>query len=77
MKQSACSAVICQPGGCEQKHDIGAQCGTTASDRTVQVPVIVNQTQNSANPTQQLVVGSRPSRPSKNTKTLTGECPKL
>ena len=21
MKQSACSAVICQPGGCEQKHD--------------------------------------------------------
>ena len=22
MKQSACSAVICQPGGCEQKHDI-------------------------------------------------------
>ena len=22
MKQSACSAVICQPGGHEQKHDI-------------------------------------------------------
>ena len=22
MKQSACSAVICQPGGREQKHDI-------------------------------------------------------
>ena len=41
MKQSACSAAICQPGGCEQKHDIGAQCGATASDRTVQVPVIV------------------------------------
>ena len=40
MKQSACSAVICQPGGCEQKHDIGTQCGATASDRTVQVPVI-------------------------------------
>ena len=51
MKQSACSAVICQPGGCEQKHDIGTQCGATAPDRTVQVPVIVNQTQNSVNPT--------------------------
>ena len=45
MKQSACSAVICQPSGHEQKHDIGTQCGGTASDRTVQVPVIVNQTQ--------------------------------
>ena len=22
MNSSACSAVICQPGGCEQKHDI-------------------------------------------------------
>ena len=76
MKQSACSAVICQPGGHEQKHDIGAQCGATASDRTVQAPVIVNQTQNSANPTQQLVVGSRPSRPSKYTKTLTGKVSK-
>ena len=52
MKQSACSAVICQPGGHEQKHDIGGQCGATASDKTVQVPVIVNQTQNSANPIQ-------------------------
>ena len=76
MNKSACSAVICQPSGCEQKHDIGAQCGTTASDRTVQVPVIVNQTQNSANPIQQLVVGSRPSRPSKCIKTLTGKVPK-
>ena len=73
MKQSTCSAVICQPGGCKQKYNIGTQFGTTASDRTVQVPVIVNQTQNSANPTQQLVVGSRPSRPSKYTKTLTGK----
>ena len=77
MKQSTCGAVICQPGGNELKHNIGTQCGATASDRTVQVPVIVNQTQNSANPTQQLVVGSRPSRPSKYTKTLTGKCPKL
>ena len=76
MKQSACSAVICQPSGCKQKHDIGAQCGATASDRTVQVPVIVNQTQNSANPTQQLVVGSRPVRPSKYTQTLTGKVSK-
>ena len=50
MKQSACSAVICQPGGHEQKHDIGAQCGATESYRSVQVPVIVNQTQNSATP---------------------------
>ena len=73
MKQSACSAVICQPSGHEQKHDIGTQCGATASDKTVQVPVIVNQTQNSANPTQQLVVGSRPS---KYTKTLTGKVSK-
>ena len=24
MKKSACSAVICQPSGHEQKHDIGA-----------------------------------------------------
>ena len=63
--KSTCGAVICQPGGNELKHDIGAQYGATASDRTVQVPVIVNQTQNSANPTQQLVVGSRPSRPIK------------
>ena len=76
MKQSTCGAVICQPGGDELKHDIGAQCGATASDRTVQVPVIVNQTQNSTNPTQQLVVGSRPSRPSKYTKTLTGKVSK-
>ena len=73
MNKSACSPVICQPSGCEQKQNIGAQCGTTASDRTVQVPVIVNQTQNSANPTQQLVVGSRPS---KYTKTLTGKVTK-
>ena len=50
MKQSTCSAVICQPSGHKQKHDIGTQCGATASDRTVQVPVIVNQTQNSAKP---------------------------
>ena len=61
MNSSTCSAVICQPSGHKQKHDIGAQCGTSASDRTVQVPLIVNQTQNSANPTQQLVVGSKPS----------------
>ena len=74
--KSTCGAVICQPSGDELKHDIGAQCGSTASDRTVQVPVIVNQTQNSANPTQQLVVGSRPSRPSKYTKTLTGKVSK-
>ena len=73
MNKSACSAVICQPGGHEQKHDIGDQCGATVPDRTVQVPVIVNQTQNSANPTQQLVVGSRPSRPSKYTKILAGK----
>ena len=73
MNKSACSAVICQPGGCKQKHNIGAQCGATVPDKTVQVPVIVNQTQNSANSTQQLVVGSRPSRPSKYTKTLTGK----
>ena len=72
MNSSACSAFICH----EQKHDIGAQYGASASDRTVQVPVIVNQTQNSANPTQQLVVGSRLSRPSKYTKTLTGKVPK-
>ena len=76
MNKTACSAVFCQPGGCKQKHDIGIQCGATASDRTVQVPVIVNQTQNSANPTQQLVVGSKPSRPSKYTKTLTEKVPK-
>ena len=56
MKQSACSAFICQPGGREQKHDIGTQCGATASDRTVQVPVIVNQTQNSANATQPILL---------------------
>ena len=62
MNSSGCSTVICQPGGHKQNHDIGAQCGATAPDRTVQVPVIVNQTQNSANPTQQLVVGSRPSK---------------
>ena len=73
MNKSACSAVICQPSGHEQNHDIGTQCGATAPDRTVQVPVIVNQTQNSANPTQQLVVGSRPSRPSKYTKILAGK----
>ena len=76
MKQSTCGAVFSQPGGDELKHDIGAQCGATAYDRTVQVPVIVNQTQNSTNPTQQLVVGSRPSRPSKYTKTLTGKVSK-
>ena len=76
MNQSTCGAVFCQPSGDELKHDIGAQCGATASDRTVQVPVIVNQTQNSTNPTQQLVVGSRPSRPSKYTKTLTGKVSK-
>ena len=73
MNSSACSAVICQPSGHEHKHDIGTQCGATAPDRTVQVPVIVNQTQNSANPTQQLVVGSRPS---KYTKILAGKVPK-
>ena len=60
MKQSTCGAVFCQPGGDELKHDIGTQCGATASDRTVQVPVIVNQTQNSTNPTQQLVVPDHP-----------------
>ena len=42
MNKSTCGAVICQPGGCKQKYDIGAQCGVTAPDRTVQVPVIVN-----------------------------------
>ena len=73
MNKSACSAVICQPSGHKQNHNIGAQCGATAPDRTVQVPVIVNQTQNSANPTQQLVVGARPS---KYTKILTGKVPK-
>ena len=73
MNKSACSAVICQPGGHEQNHDIGGQCRGTAPDRTVQVPVIVNQTQNSANPTQQLVVGSRPSRPSKYNQNLDWE----
>ena len=76
MNSSACSAVICQPSGHKQNHNIGAQCGASAPDRTVQVPVIVNQTQNSANPTQQLVIGSRPSRPSKYTKILTGKVPK-
>ena len=76
MNSSACSVVFCQPSGHEQNHDIGAQCEATAPDRTVQVPVIVNQTQNSANPTQQLGVGSRPSRPSKYTKILTGKVPK-
>ena len=40
---------------------------------TVQVPVLVNQTQNSANPTQQLVVGPKPSRPSKCTRILAGK----
>ena len=76
MNKSACSVVICQPSGHKEKHDIGTQCWTTAPDRTVHVPVIVNQTQNSANPTQQLVAGSRPSRPSKYTKTLTRKVPK-
>ena len=76
MNSSACSAVICQPSGHEQNHDIGTQCGATAPDRTVQVPVMVSQTQNSANPTQQLVVGSRPPRPSKYTKILAGKVPK-
>ena len=76
MNSSACSAVICQPGGHKQNHNIGTQCGATAPDKTVQVPVIVNQTQNSANPTQQLVVGSRPSRLSKYTRTLAGKVPK-
>ena len=76
MKQSTCGAVFCQPSGNELKNNIGTQCGTTASDRTVQVPVIVNQTQNLVNPTQQLVVGSRPSRPSKYTKTLIGKVSK-
>ena len=47
-----------------------AQCGASVPDRTVQVPVIVNQTQNSANPTQELVVVSRPS---KYTKILAGK----
>ena len=73
MNKSACSAVTCQPSGHKQKHNIGTQCGATAPDRTVQVPVIVNQIQNSANPTQQLVVGSRPS---KYTKILAGKVPK-
>ena len=72
MNSSACSAVICQPSGCEQNHDIDTQCGATAPERTIQIQVIVNQTQNSANPTQQLVVGSRPS---KYTKFLTGKVP--
>ena len=69
MKQSACSAVICQPGGDELKHDIGTQCGATASDRTVQVPVIVNQTSKSchANPT----AGGRFQTIRASTKTLT------
>ena len=62
MNSSTCSAVICQPSGHEQNHDIGTQCGATGPDRTVQVPVIVNQTQNSANPTKQVVVVSRPSK---------------
>ena len=73
MNSSACSAVICQPGGHKQNHDIGTQCRATAPDSTVQVPVIVNQTQNSANPTQQLLVGSRPSRPSKYIRILAGK----
>ena len=76
MNSSACSAVICQPGCHDQNHDIGTQYGATTPDRTVQVSVIVNQTQNSANPTQQLVVGSRPSRPSKYTKILAGKVSK-
>ena len=32
MNKSACSAVICQPGGHKQNHNIGAQCGATAPE---------------------------------------------
>ena len=74
VNKSTCSAIICQPSDHELKHDIGTQCGATQSDRIVQVTVIVNQTQNSANPTKQLLVGTRPS---KYTKILAGKVPKV
>ena len=77
MNKSACSAVICQPVANEQKTWYWCPMwGPLHLTELYKYQLLVNQTQNSANPTQQLVVGSRPSRPSKYTKTLTGKVSK-
>ena len=54
---------VCACSGHEHEHDIGTQCGATATDRTVKVPVTVIQPLNQQNPpncTKQLEVVSRP-----------------
>ena len=54
---------VCACSDCEHEHDIGVQCGATATDKTVKVPVTVMQPLNQQNPpncTKQLEVGSRP-----------------
>ena len=55
--------IVCQCSGCVQsrtecKCNIGGQCGATAADKTVKVPVIVTQAQNQQNPTTIQVIGT-------------------
>ena len=50
---------VCQCSSCMQsciecKCDIGGQCGATAADRKVQIPVTVTQAQNPSNSNKQL-----------------------
>ena len=45
--------IVCQFGGYVQsctecKCDIGGQCGATAADKTVKIPVLVTQTEKSS-----------------------------
>ena len=55
------------------KCDIGGQCGATAADKTVKVPVIVTQAQNQQNPSNSTKQLEAVSRPSKYTRILAGK----
>ena len=57
----------------ECKCNIGGQCGATATDRTVQIPVTVTQAQNQQNPSNSTKQLEAVSRPSKYTRILAGK----
>ena len=70
--------IVCQCGGyvqscTEHKCNVGGQCGDTAADKTVKLPVIVTQAQNQQNPSNSTKQLEAVSRPSKYTRILAGK----
>ena len=57
----------------ECKCNVGGQCGDTAADKTVKLPVIVTQAQNQQNPSNSTKQLEAVSRPSKYTRILAGK----